>query len=411
MSEEKIDTIIVGGGQGGISTSYHLKQQGKNHIILEQADQAASAWRKRWDSFTLVTPNWMIRLPGAGYQGDDPDGFTARDDVVAYFENYIQQFNLPIRYGIRVTTVEYLGPGYMVSTTQGDFKATNVVIATGMFQEPKIPQISTKLSSDIYQLHSSEYKNPEAHPDGAILVVGSAQSGCQIAEELYQSGRKVYLPVGRAGRAPRRYRGKDVTRWSVDMGIVDRTADQLPSPKSKFMGSLQGSGKDGGHSINLHRFAKDGVVLLGHIKDIDGNRILLAPDLHENLAKADESEAEFTKQVDAFIEKNGLDAPMETLPELRDGYEAEVITELDLKAAGIRSIIWATGYKFDFSLVKLPVFDEDGYPVQKRGVTEYPGLYFVGLIFLHTIKSGLLFGVGEDAAHIVSVIAGNNREH
>jgi putative flavoprotein involved in K+ transport len=401
---ERVDTIIIGGGQGGVSTSYHLKSQGRQHIILEQADQAASAWRKRWDSFTLVTPNWMTRLPGAEYQGDEPDGFTARDDVITYFENYIQTFDLPIRYGVRVTSFEYLDPGYRVITDQGDFESANVVIATGMFQQPKVPQFSTKLSSDIYQFHSSEYRNPDLLPDGAVLVVGSAQSGVQIAEELYQSGRKVYLSVGRAGRGPRRYRGKDITRWSVEMGIVNRTADQLPSPKAKFMGSLQGSGKDGGHSINLHQFAKDGVVLLGHVQGIDGDRIILTPDLHENLANADKSEAEFIKQVDGFIEKTGLDAPTETLPELRDGYEVDVITALDLKAAGINNIIWATGYKFDFSLVKLPVFDDDGYPVQKRGVTEYPGLYFVGLLFLHTIKSGLLFGVGDDAAHIVSAI-------
>jgi len=401
---ENMDTVIVGGGQGGISTSYHLKLQGREHIVLEQAGQAASAWRRRWDSFTLVTPNWMIQLPGAVYQGDDPDGFMPRDDVIAYFENYIQQFDLPIRYKTRVMSVEHLDPGYRVTTDQGDFDAANVVMATGMFQQPKIPQFSNSISKDIHQLHSSEYRNPEALPDGVVLVVGSAQSGCQIAEELHRSGRKVYLSVGRAGRGPRRYRGKDVTRWSIDMGIVNRTASQLPSPKAKFMGSLQGSGKDGGHSINLHQFAKDGVLLLGHLQDVEKNKVILAPDLHENLAMADKSEAEFTKQVDAFIEKNGLDAPLENLPELRDGYEADVITELDLETAGIRSMIWATGYRFDFSMVKLPVFDEDGYPIQKQGVTEFPGLYFVGLPFLHTIKSGLLFGVGEDAAHIVSAI-------
>jgi len=401
---EKIDTIIVGGGQGGLATSYYLKQQNREHIILEQDDQAASAWRKRWDSFTLVTPNWMTRLPGAEYQGNNPDGFTARDDVIKYFENYIQQFSFPVQYKTRVISVDHLDPVYRLTTNQGDFEATNVVIATGMFQEPKIPQFRSKLSSDIYQFHSSEYRNPDLLPDGAVLVVGSAQSGVQIAEELYQSGRKVYLSVGSAGRGPRRYRGKDITRWSFEMGNFNRTVDLLPSPKAKFMGSLQGSGKDGGHSINLHQFAKDGVVLLGHVQGIDAGRIILAPDLHESLAKGDKSEAEFTKLVDAFIEKNGLEAPTETLPELRDGYETEVITELDLKAAGIHIIIWATGYKFDFSMVKLPVFDEDGYPQQKRGVTEYPGLYFVGLLFLHTVKSGLLFGVGDDAAHIASAI-------
>lgn len=410
MSEEKLETIIIGAGQGGLSTSYYLKKQGKEHIVLEQADQAASAWRKRWDSFTLVTPNWMIRLPGAEYQGNDPDGFMPRDDVIKYFENYIQMFDLPVRYRTRANSVERIGFGYRVKTNDGDFESFNVVIATGRFQGSKIPPFSADVSESVEQLHSSEYRNPGALKDGAILVVGSAQSGSQIAEELYQSERKVYLSVGSADRGPRRYRGKDITRWMVDMGFANKTVDQLPSPRAKFKGSTQGSGKDGGHAINLHQFAKDGVTLLGHIQGLDGDRIVLAPDLYENLAKADKSEAEFTQQVDAFIEKNRLDAPMENLPELQDGYDAELITELDLKAAGINTIIWATGYRFDFSLVKLPVFDEDGYPIQQRGVTGYPGLYFVGLPFLHTMKSGLLFGVGDDAAHIVSVMVGNGKD-
>ena len=401
---EQIDTLIVGGGQGGLSTSYYLRQQGREHVVLEQADQVAEAWRNRWDSFTLITPNWMIQLPGAEYQGDDPDGFTTRDEVIAYFEDYVERFDLPIRYGIRVTSVEPIEAGYLVSTDQAEFEAANVVIAAGMYQQPKIPTFSSNLSSEIRQLHSSEYRNPEGLPEGAVLVVGSAQSGCQIAEELYQSGRKVYLSVGSAARVPRRYRGKDVTQWFDELGFYARTADQLPSPKAKFAGSVHGTGKDGGHTINLHQFARDGVVLLGHIQSVQEDRIELAPDLMDNLANADNFEAEVVKQVDGYIEKTGLDAPTETLPELRDGFEAEVILELEPISAGITSVIWATGYRFDFSMVKLPVFDEDGYPVQERGVTEYPGLYFVGLPFLHTGKSGLLSGVGADAGHVVSTI-------
>jgi len=402
---EHIDTIIVGGGQGGLSTSYHLLRQEREHVIFEQADKAAKAWRERWDSFTLITPNWTIRLPGAEYQGDDPDGFMAREEVVAYFDEYIERFDLPIRYGIRVTSVEPIEAGYLVSTDEAEFEAANVVIATGLYQQPRIPPFSTHLPSAIRQLHSSEYRNPEALPDGAVLVVGSAQSGCQIAEELYLAGRKVYLSVSGAGRLPRRYRGKDVTWWFDEMGIADRTVDLLPSPAAKFAGSAHGTGKDGGHTINLHQFARDGVVLLGHIQSAQEDRIVLAPDLKESLANADKLEVDIVKQVDEYIEKIGLDAPIETIPELRDGYEAELILEVDLKSVGITSVIWATGYKFDFSLVKLPAFDEDGYPVQKRGVTEYPGLYFVGLPFLHTLKSGLLLGVGDDAAHVVSAIA------
>ncbi len=406
---EQVNTIIIGGGQGGLSTSYHLTQQGRDHIILEQADQVAEPWRNRWDSFTLITPNWMTRLPGAEYQGDDPDGFSARDEVVAYFEKYVERFDLPIRYGIRVISVKPIEAGYLVSTDEEDFETDNVVIATGLFQQPKIPLLSTNLPAEIHQLHSSEYRNPEALPDGAVLVVGSAQSGCQIAEELYQSGRRVYLSVSNAGRLPRRYRGKDVTRWMDEMGFSDRTVDQLPSPKVKFAGSAHGTGKDGGHTINLHQFARDGVVLLGHIESIQEDRIVLAPDLKENLSKADEFEADFARKIDEYIEKIGLDAPDETLTELRDGYMAELIPELDLKSVGITSVIWATGFKFDFSLVKLPAFDEDGYPVQQRGVSAYPGLYFVGLPFLHTRNSGLLFGVGDDAALVALAIAAGGK--
>jgi putative flavoprotein involved in K+ transport len=402
---DKLDTVIVGGGQGGLSTSYHLVQAGREHVILEQADRAAEAWRHRWDSFTLITPNWMIRLPGAEYRGDDPDGFTSRDEIIAYLKEYVERYKLPIRYGVRVESVEPIEAGYLVRTGKEEFKAANVVIATGLFQQPKIPSFSIDLPSEIHSFHSSEYRNPGSLPAGAVLVVGSAQSGAQIAEELYQSGRGVYLSVSSAGRWPRRYRGKDVTRWLDALGFTDMTVGKLPSPRAKFAASAHGTGKDGGHTINLHQFARDGVVLLGRVQGIQDGRIALAPDLRENLARADKLEADFVKQVDQYIKKMGLDAPTESLPELRDGYEANVILDLDLKSAGIKSVIWATGYRFDFDLVKLPVFDQDGYPVQKRGVTEYPGLYFVGLPFLHTVKSGLLAGVGDDAAHVASAIA------
>lgn len=401
---KQVNTIIIGAGQGGLSISYFLKQHGREHIILDQSDQAASAWRNRWDSFSLITPNWTVRLPGAEYQGDNPDGFMVRDEVIAYFEAYIERFKFPIKYGYQVISVEQNETGYLVTTNKAKFEAANVVIATGMFQQPKIPQISTNLSEEICQLHSSEYSNPDALPAGAVLVVGSAQSGAQIAEELYQSGRRVYLSVSTAGRFPRRYRGKDITRWLDDMGIY-RAVVKLPSPKAKYEGSSHGTGKDGGHTINLHQFARDGVVLLGRIQSAQEDQIFLEADMRENLAKADKVETDLVNRIDEYIEKKGLEVPMEIFPELRDGYEADLILKLDLRSAGITSVIWATGYSFDFGMVKLPVFDEDGYPVQKRGVTEYPGLYFIGLPFLYNAISGTLGGVGDDAAHVVSVIA------
>ncbi|HEX4572351.1 MAG TPA: hypothetical protein VH184_18105, partial [Dongiaceae bacterium] len=232
-----------------------------------------------------------------------------------------------------------------------------------------------------------------------------AQSGAQIAEELYEGGRTVYLAVGRAGRVPRRYRGRDANWWLAKIGRYDRTVDELPSPKAKFEGKALISGTKGGHTLNLHLFARDGVILLGHLQGIDKGRILLAPDLYQNLAEADRHEAEFTEAIDAYVAKTGMIVPEEKLPVLRDGFDEPLLTELDIEAAGITNVIWATSYRFDFSFVKLPVLDGDGYPIQKRGVTAYPGLYFLGLPWLHNAKSGLIYGVGEDAAHIAESIA------
>lgn len=405
---QQIETIIIGGGQAGLATSYYLTQRDRAHIILEQAAQAGSVWRnERWDSFTLVTPNWSFRLPGAEYQDDQPDGFMPRDEIVTRLQQYATRYQLPVRYGVRATSVEPTadGQGYRVSTNQGDLEASNVVVATGLFQQPKIPAFSAALSPQIIQLHSSQYRNPQSLPPGAVLVVGSAQSGCQIAEELYQNGRQVYLCVGSAGRAPRRYRGKDTYEWLLNVGFFDKTAEMLPSPKARFAGNPHLSGRDGGHSLNLHQFARDGVVLLGAAQGGQGDTLWLGGNLKENLAKADRFEAEVVKMIDGYIAQKDIDAPPESLPILRDGYDAPEIMELNLQDAGIAAIIWATGYRFDFSLVKLPIFDSDGYPIQKRGVTAYPGLFFVGLHWLYKQKSGLFVGVGEDADYIAAAIA------
>ena len=395
-----VDTLIIGAGQAGLAMSYCLSQQGRPHLILEQAARVANAWRHgRWDSFAMNTPNWSVRLPGAEYQGDDPDGFMERDEIVTYFERYAEKLEVPIRCGVRVTSVERTGNGYRIETDHGRYSATNVVIATGRFQRPGIPSFSANLPPKNMQCHSSQYRSPAALPSGAVLVVGSADSGCQIAEELSQSGRLVYLSTGVAPRFPRRYRGRDAMWWAAKL-FGPQTVDQLPSPKAKFAPNPTVSGKDGGHTLNLHQFARDGIVLLGNSRGACDGTIALAPDLIENLAAADKAETEFVTAVDAYIVQNGLDAPEERLSELRDGYASKQILELDLESTGITCVVWATGYTFDFSLVKLPVFDEDGYPVQRRGVTDYPGLYFVGLRWLHTFASGLIAGVGEDAAHI-----------
>jgi putative flavoprotein involved in K+ transport len=409
MHARSIDTVVVGGGQAGLAIGYYLKQEGREHVVLERAPAVANAWRnQRWDSFTLVTPNFQVRMPGAEYNGDDPYAFMSLAEVVHYFDDYVERFELPVHCDVEVFSVEKLRDKYLVRTSEGEYQADNVVIATGLYQAPRIPKFSERIAPSIQQIHSMEYKNPTLLPAGAVLVVGTGQSGAQIAEELYQSGRKVYLSIGSAGRVPRRYRGRDINDWFSRMGMFDTKVGELKSPAEKFHPHPQISGKNGGESLNLHQFAREGVVLLGHLRDARDGQLIIAPDLNETLTKVDQFEIKALKAVDQYIARMGLDAPVETIPQLRDGYAQQVITELDLNASGISTIIWATGYSFDFGFVKLPVVDSDGYPIQARGVTEYDGLYFLGMPWLHSRRSGILFGVGGDAAYIAQHITARN---
>jgi putative flavoprotein involved in K+ transport len=402
-----VNTVVVGGGQAVLAVSHYLTDHAINHVVLEQADRPADAWRnRRWDSFTLNTPRWQSRVPGVRYGEDDPDGFMPKHEVVAHLDEPARQ--LPVRTRARVTNIRRHGGNgcYVVETSDGaTITARNVVVATGLYQSPKIPGLAQDLPSHIKQLHSDTYRNPEQLLPGAVLVVGSAQSGAQIAEELYESGRKVYLATGRAGRTPRCYRGKDANWWFARMGQYDRKVSELPSPKAKFARKPHISGTKGGHTINLHQFARDGVTLLGRLAGVEGDIVRLKGDLHDNLAAADRAEAEFVKAVDACVVANGMAAPEESLPVPRDGFDQKILTELDLKAACITNVIWATGYSFDFSMIKLPVTDSDGFPVQTRGVTAFPRLFFVGLPWLHTAKSGLIYGLSEDARYIADRIA------
>jgi putative flavoprotein involved in K+ transport len=402
---QKIDTVIIGGGQAGLGVGYFLDRLGVEFTILEQSDQPANAWRNdRWDSFTLLTPNWSFRLPGAWYQESDRDGFMTKDEIIRHFEAYILQYHLPVQYGVKVELVERNSHSYHVKTKDSLILAENVVVATGLFQGPKFPDFSRDLDRKITQLHSGQYRNPTQLPPGVVLVVGSSQSGAQIAEELYLSGRKVYLCTSSAGRVPRRYRGKDIVEWLFMSGFFDRTPAQLPVSGARFMGSLAVSGLDGGRSLNTHKFARDGVTLLGHIRGGSGHMVEIAPDRNENLAKSDKLEADIVKMVDTFIARSGIQTPPEELPRLQHGYAGEEICQLDLHAAGITSIVWANGYRFNFGMVKLPVVDEFGFPIQQRGVSEYPGVYFVGMPWMDKWKSGILLGFSETAGYVAEKI-------
>ncbi|MDX1674880.1 MAG: NAD(P)-binding domain-containing protein [Longimicrobiales bacterium] len=418
---ESVDTIVIGAGQAGLATSWHLSERGVEHLILERADTVGSSWRdRRWDSFCLVTPNWMIDLPGFAYDGGEPDGFMPKDEVVAYLQRYASAIDAPIRFGTEVRRLAREGDGFQVTTGSGRIRARNVVVAAGSYGRSKRPPFAAALPDDITRMDPSEYRSPDALPPGPVLVVGSGQSGTQIAEELYQSGREVFMATGTAGRVPRRHAGRDVLRWlemaaEAGAGPFADTADTLDPEElreERHAAKHHVSGRDGGHDLNLHRFARDGVHLFGHLEGVQDGTLRFARDLHENLRYADQVAVEIRSNLNGLIEKAGIDVTPEDPEvelELQDGFDQPQREALDLRDAGIRTVIWATGFWMDFDRwIDLPVFDGDGYPRQHRGVTDHPGLYFVGLYWMYSFASDLLYGVGEDAGHVADHLADRN---
>ncbi|PWB51391.1 MAG: FAD-dependent oxidoreductase [Anaerolineales bacterium] len=407
---EKYEIVIIGGGQAGLSLSYFLTQAGREHIILEKSSQPADAWRnRRWDSFTLNSPNWAFKLPGGEYSGPEPDNFMPKDEIVRRFEAYTQVFNPNVRYASEARQVEATDDQYRYRTTTdtGTIASQNVVIATGLYHQVIIPPYARQIPQSILQIASDEYRNPQGLPPGAVLVVGSAQSGCQLAEELNQAGRKVFLATCTSGRAPRRYRGLDIFIWFTRIGFLDRTVANLNSPKERFFASPHITGAAGGHDINLHKFSRDGLILLGHTRGFEDGKMIFAPDLQENLTKSDAFYTTVIAQIEKYIQANGLVLPPEELAVLDDGYRVPVRQSLDLAAEGISTIIWATGYLADYSLVQLPILDEYRYPATDRGVTRYPGLYFIGLNWMNKFSTGFLLGIKESAQYLAEVITGS----
>jgi putative flavoprotein involved in K+ transport len=409
----KINTIIVGGGQAGLSVSYFLKKEGIDHIILEKADKPAFAWREqKWDSFTFVTPNSMINLPGVTNKDFNfhPDEFLPKEEILKYFEDYIEINKFPIKFNIEVTEISKVDSQWAVKTSNGDYSAQNVVIATGFFQTPKKLDIMDSINPTILQIHSSEYKNVKSVREGNVLVVGSGQSGMQIAEELYKSGKKVFLAIGNTPRFPRSYRGKDLTQWIIKLKMYDKTVDELDDLSERLVGNPHVSGANGGHTVNLHKYAKDGVILLAKINRTNDFKIYFDKNLHQLLTNADSMEKKLLPAIDKLIEQNNLDAPEEELEVLNDGFNQEIVEELDLKESNIKTIIWATGYSHDYSFIKTDkkIIDEMGFPIQKRGVTKEEGLFFIGTVWLYKSTSSLLYGVGEDAEFLVRQLKNTN---
>jgi putative flavoprotein involved in K+ transport len=394
------DVVIVGAGQAGLSVSHELTQAGVEHVVLERG-RVGETWRSRWDNFCLVTPNWSCLLPGHHYDGDDPDGFMPRDEMVAYLERYAPA--AAVREGVSVTALEPTDRGFRLETSDGPLTAEKVVLATGAFQRPNRLAVSEALPDDLLQLDVEDYRNPDELPAGAVLVVGSGQSGCQIAEELHEAGRDVFVACGRAMWIPRRIADRDLVWWFQETGYLDDPVTSLPSPEARLLGNVQATGHRGGHDLHYRTLREMGVTLLGRISGVEGRRARFAPDLAESVAWGDERLSQFMDRVRNVAEERGLPPPEVPEPE---PFDADAPEELDL--SGFGAVLFAGGFRPDYaSWVGCPgAFDELGFPVHEEGEsTVAPGLYFVGVHWLRKRKSSALIGVGEDAAIVAGRIA------
>jgi putative flavoprotein involved in K+ transport len=408
---EYVETLIVGGGQAGLTMSDMLSRRGLSHVVLEKG-RIAEHWRsQRWDGLRFQFPNWSVRLPDYPFPHSDPAGFATSGEIVKYLEGYARQTGANVRCGVTVMALRknQLGDGYVAETSVGPVKATNIVVASGPYQKPLVPDLPTE-PGDLFRVHACDYKRPDQLPPGSVLVVGSGASGAQIAEELVRAGRKVYLSVGRHKRMPRRYRGHDLIWWLATMRL-DQTpvAERGPDATLPLI-----TGAYGGHTVDFREFATQGIILLGRLQSSKDGMLHFADDLTESLAFGDAAYAAFLDKVDNYIEQHGMNLPPEPLARARLPDPAclgEPVRELNKNAIGLGALIWATGYRFDFSWIDLPVLDAKGAPIHDNGVARLPGVYFLGLPWLSRMNSSFLSGVGDDAARLADVIRSRCDRH
>ncbi len=411
--------VVIGGGQAGLSISHYLAEAEIDHVVLEK-HQVGHEWRaRRWDSFCLVTPNRQCLLPGFPYAGSNPDGFMVKDEIVGYLEAYVESFRPPLHEGVEVTKLQRSEDGgFSVATSHGTLSADQVVIAAGPYHVPSTPRMAEKLPAAVLQLHSSAYKNAASLPGGAVLVIGTGQSGCQIAEDLHLEGRQVHLATGTAPRVARFYRGRDCMTWLDQIGHYSKGIEEFPDQEAtRFKVNHYVTGRDGGRDIDLRAFAREGMRLYGRAVTItaeNGTAVVgFNDDLASNLDGADAVAEGIKTLVDEHIDSLGLFAPSEDryTPVWRPQDEPELDrSRLDLAAAGIGTVIWATGYQRDYRWVDLPMFDGRGYPSHVRGVTSEPGVYVLGLPWQHTWGSGRFRGVGADAGYLAEQIVATSRK-
>jgi putative flavoprotein involved in K+ transport len=395
--------VVVGAGPAGLAMSCELSRAGVDHVVLERG-RVAQTWRGRWESFCLVTPNWTLRLPDFPYDGDDPDGFMPRDEVVAYLERYAEAIGAPVQEGVEVTAVRPGATGGLaLETSEGAIDADTVVLATGAYQRPHRPAAAATLPDDLLQIDVEDYRAPDALPAGAVLVVGSGQSGCQIAEELHRAGRDVFVACGRAPWGPRRIGGRDLLWWVHETGYLDQTVESLPHPGARFFANVAATGQGGGHDLHLRTLQAMGVTLLGHFIGADGRRARFAPDLAETVAWGDERYLQIARLVHELVAERGM-APVDLPPPVP--FDADAPEELDL--TGFGAVVFAAGFRPDHaSWVDCPgAFDELGFPIHEDGASvAADGLHFIGVHFLRKRKSSIFLGIGEDAAIVAARVA------
>jgi putative flavoprotein involved in K+ transport len=400
---EETEVVVIGAGQAGLAISHELTSLGVDHIVLERG-RVGDTWRKRWDSFCLVTPNWSVRLPGLPYDGPDPDGFMPRDEIVAYLERYAASFGSPVREGVEIRELRARdGGGFVLETASGPCKSQSLVLATGAYQRPYRPRGANTLPSGMLRMDVEDYSNPGVLPAGRVLIIGSGQSGCQIADELHGSGREVVLACGRAPWAPRRIGDWDLVWWLVESGFFDAPFSSLPGPEARLYANVLTTGREGGHDLHLRTLRDKDVILTGHFLGSNGARVRFAPDLEESVAWGDARYRQLMDLVRRVTAERGL-TPIEIGEP--DTFAGAGPAEVDL--GGFGAVIFASGFRPDFrSCLPWPdAFDDAGFPLQVDGrSTVIPGLYFVGIHFLRKRKSSLLIGVGEDAGIIACDIA------
>jgi putative flavoprotein involved in K+ transport len=397
-----VGVAVVGAGPAGLCISHELTELGIEHVVLERG-RVAQTWRGRWESFCLVTPNWSVLLPGFDYDGPDPNGFMPRDEIVAHFERYAESFDAPLREGVEVRSIRALDDGFELSTSSGDLRADAVVIASGAFQRPYRPAIAATLPPNLLQIDVEGYRSEEALPAGRVLIVGSGQSGCQIAEELHEAGREVVLACGKAPWAPRRIGDRDFVWWALETCFLDAGFESLPTPAARLAANVLTTGHGGGHDLHLRTLRQSGVTLTGRFLGATGHEARFAPDLTESVAWGDERYGQFANLVRDLVRERGLEEPGLAEPTPFEGEGPDLV---DLR--GFAAVIFTMGFRPDYgSWLHWPeAFDELGYPIHDEGEsTVIPGLYFVGVHFLHKRKSSSLLGMGEDAGIVARRIA------